>query len=232
MYNFDPYSVLLAIATDVAVLLVTASVLRGHIWYVYIVCSGSLMLMLLLLRGHRWYVYIVCSGSLMLMLLLMFSLRSAVSCWPVSCSTPPARTTSGCCVRASICTRSSSWPCSWESSSWAGITSSAGVCALRLYWPSHDLTLRNDSFTQNAFFQLLKTTAAVLDSCLSIYLCSTFFISLYFLLWCVLCITSIYLRGLGGWFFSSQAVIVNKTFKLNLLEPNKQKHCFTKTQLQ
>ncbi len=31
MYNFDPYSVLLVIATDIAVLLMTASVLQGHI---------------------------------------------------------------------------------------------------------------------------------------------------------------------------------------------------------
>ncbi len=31
MYNFDPYNVLLAIATNIAVLLMTASVLQGHI---------------------------------------------------------------------------------------------------------------------------------------------------------------------------------------------------------
>ncbi len=31
MYDFDPYSVLLVIATDIAVLLMTASVLQGHI---------------------------------------------------------------------------------------------------------------------------------------------------------------------------------------------------------
>ncbi len=31
MYNFDPYSVLLAIATNISVLLPTASVLQGHI---------------------------------------------------------------------------------------------------------------------------------------------------------------------------------------------------------
>ncbi len=30
MYNFDPYSVLLAIATDIAVLLMTGFVLQGH----------------------------------------------------------------------------------------------------------------------------------------------------------------------------------------------------------
>ncbi len=31
MYNFDPYYVLLAIATNIPVLLMTASVLQGHI---------------------------------------------------------------------------------------------------------------------------------------------------------------------------------------------------------
>ncbi len=30
MYNFDPYNVLLSIATNIAVLLMTASVLQGH----------------------------------------------------------------------------------------------------------------------------------------------------------------------------------------------------------
>ncbi len=30
MYNFDPYNVLLVISTDIAVLLMTASVLQGH----------------------------------------------------------------------------------------------------------------------------------------------------------------------------------------------------------
>ncbi len=30
--NFDPYNVLLSIATDIAVLLMTASVLQGHIY--------------------------------------------------------------------------------------------------------------------------------------------------------------------------------------------------------
>ncbi len=31
MYNFDPYNVLLAIATNIPVLLMTAFVLQGHI---------------------------------------------------------------------------------------------------------------------------------------------------------------------------------------------------------
>ncbi len=31
MYNFDPYNVLLTIATNIAVLLMTAFVLQGHI---------------------------------------------------------------------------------------------------------------------------------------------------------------------------------------------------------
>ncbi len=30
MYNFDPYNVLLSIATNIAVMLMTASVLQGH----------------------------------------------------------------------------------------------------------------------------------------------------------------------------------------------------------
>ncbi len=32
MYNFDPYNVLLAIATNIPVLLMTAFVLQGHIY--------------------------------------------------------------------------------------------------------------------------------------------------------------------------------------------------------
>ncbi len=32
MYNFEPYNVLLSIATNIAVLLMTASVLQGHIY--------------------------------------------------------------------------------------------------------------------------------------------------------------------------------------------------------
>ncbi len=35
MYNFDPYNVLLSIATNIAVLLMTASVLQGHIYNSY-----------------------------------------------------------------------------------------------------------------------------------------------------------------------------------------------------
>ncbi len=34
--NFDPYNVLLAIATNIAVLLMTASVLQGHIYVIHI----------------------------------------------------------------------------------------------------------------------------------------------------------------------------------------------------
>ncbi len=33
MYNFDRYDALLAISTNIAVLLMTASVLQGHIYY-------------------------------------------------------------------------------------------------------------------------------------------------------------------------------------------------------
>ncbi len=35
MYNFDPYNVLLAIATNIPVLLMTAFVLQGHINILY-----------------------------------------------------------------------------------------------------------------------------------------------------------------------------------------------------
>ncbi len=34
MYNFDPYNVLLAICTNIPVLLNTASVLQGHICFI------------------------------------------------------------------------------------------------------------------------------------------------------------------------------------------------------
>ncbi len=34
MYNFDPYNVLLSIATNIPVLLMTAFVLQGHILYI------------------------------------------------------------------------------------------------------------------------------------------------------------------------------------------------------
>ncbi len=34
MYNFEPYNVLLAIAANIAVLLMTASVLQGHIYHI------------------------------------------------------------------------------------------------------------------------------------------------------------------------------------------------------
>ncbi len=33
MYNFDPYNVLLAIATNIPVLLMTAFVLQGHMYF-------------------------------------------------------------------------------------------------------------------------------------------------------------------------------------------------------
>ncbi len=35
MYNFDPYNVLLSIATNIPVLLMTAFVLQGHIYKKY-----------------------------------------------------------------------------------------------------------------------------------------------------------------------------------------------------
>ncbi len=39
MYNFDPYNVLLSIATNIPVLLMTAFVLQGHIYYMRTVGS-------------------------------------------------------------------------------------------------------------------------------------------------------------------------------------------------
>ncbi len=36
MYNFDPYNVLLAISTNIAVLLMTAFVLQGHIYFYFV----------------------------------------------------------------------------------------------------------------------------------------------------------------------------------------------------
>ncbi len=44
MYNFDPYNVLLAIATNIPVLLMTAFVLQGHIYvYTQIRCERVLI---------------------------------------------------------------------------------------------------------------------------------------------------------------------------------------------
>ncbi len=40
MYNFDPYNVLLAIATNIPVLLMTAFVLQGHITHINHIYSG------------------------------------------------------------------------------------------------------------------------------------------------------------------------------------------------
>ncbi len=44
IYNFDPYNVLLAIATNIPVLLMTASVLQGHIYELLLImeaCDAS-----------------------------------------------------------------------------------------------------------------------------------------------------------------------------------------------
>ncbi len=41
MDNFDPYNVLLAIATNIPVLLMTAFVLQGHIWEDVIPCVSK-----------------------------------------------------------------------------------------------------------------------------------------------------------------------------------------------
>ncbi len=47
MYNFDPYNVLLVIATNIAVLLMTAFVLQGHIldgkkiWNIVLAINGN-----------------------------------------------------------------------------------------------------------------------------------------------------------------------------------------------
>lgn len=58
---------------------------------------------------------------------VMSVFRLAVRSCPVWFITQHARRTSGCCVRGSTCTHSSSWLCLWESSSWAGTTCWAGV---------------------------------------------------------------------------------------------------------
>ncbi len=44
MYNFEPYNVLLAMSTNIAVLLMTASVLQGHITHIKRCVSVSLSL--------------------------------------------------------------------------------------------------------------------------------------------------------------------------------------------
>ncbi len=41
MYNFDPHNVLWSIATNIAVLLMTASVLQGHKYYLYTIKEFS-----------------------------------------------------------------------------------------------------------------------------------------------------------------------------------------------
>ncbi len=41
MYNFDPYNVLLSIATNIPVLLMTAFVLQGHIYILSLVLMSS-----------------------------------------------------------------------------------------------------------------------------------------------------------------------------------------------
>ncbi len=41
MYNFDPYNVLLAIATNIPVLLMTAFVLQGHIYVTSLVYQSA-----------------------------------------------------------------------------------------------------------------------------------------------------------------------------------------------
>ncbi len=41
MYNFDPYNVLLAISTNIPVLLMTAFVLQGHIFSILIFINSN-----------------------------------------------------------------------------------------------------------------------------------------------------------------------------------------------
>jgi len=50
MYNFDPYSVLLNIAKNIAVLLMTASVLQGHIC-IYIVLYSVFCTVIIFLKA-------------------------------------------------------------------------------------------------------------------------------------------------------------------------------------
>ncbi len=54
IYNFDPYDVLLAIATNIAVLLMTASVLQGHIFLLYISNVQITLVMCLLCVIRSW----------------------------------------------------------------------------------------------------------------------------------------------------------------------------------
>ncbi len=44
MDNFDPYNVFLAIATSIPVLLMTAFVLQGHIYWLTVRCVNMLLL--------------------------------------------------------------------------------------------------------------------------------------------------------------------------------------------
>jgi len=54
MYNFDPYNVVLSIATDIPVLLMTAFVLQGHIYQMS--ADVSLTLCVLLCSTRLYHV--------------------------------------------------------------------------------------------------------------------------------------------------------------------------------
>ncbi len=50
MYNFEPYNVLLSIATNIPVLLMTAFVLQGHIFTInYNFCLNKILIYFLLI---------------------------------------------------------------------------------------------------------------------------------------------------------------------------------------
>ncbi len=55
MYNFEPYNVLLAIATNIAVLLMTAFVLQGHIYE-----SGQCYNNIYFDKEHTFPIFLVC----------------------------------------------------------------------------------------------------------------------------------------------------------------------------
>ncbi len=55
MYNFDPYNVLLSIATNIPVLLMTAFVLQGHIFVrCYLIFRKTMTIFKRHLKTHRF----------------------------------------------------------------------------------------------------------------------------------------------------------------------------------
>ncbi len=63
MYNFDPYNVLLAIATNIPVLLMTAFVLQAHIWILNPPCHDFTLHRTLIFRCRSYQTRLMPSGS-------------------------------------------------------------------------------------------------------------------------------------------------------------------------